>query len=703
MRCIGATIMASTFRLQSKEDVALAIRKRGRELAATMDDREIFLSPEFRQYALRLVDFILRKHKLYSLDIQYNPDMDTVAYTDGKKIFWNTGNHIAQVPKLLEGRFKANMGILFHEAGHKLFLDFKVLNKALETVENGKLYGKVTVTPGSPEEGYLQELNDAMDAGFAGGIARIYAELSNIITDGHDEAAMKECFPGFVASSIEAAGNAQMTSAPTLSDMIAAGRDTFSILTALMLWYSKFGYYKVGTESADTEKYLDRMRELEPVIDEALQEHDYKKRWNHFNMLVVALWPEIKDMIEQAKANGAGNGSQDGAGGSQGNGTEGQGNGGTDASGSDDGGQNGSGAGSASQPSTDDQLKEIIEKAMQQVSQENGVAPAPKGSEKAADIKAVMNGSSGLDQGDSGDIAAIASQVGEGLAKSQIQKELDQTQMDAIRNTKQPLIHSGIDVEIKRHFSANEEKYLQLYNDVAPYVRNLISEVLAFLRETNTEHLQRHKRYGPIIEATEAYRPDHAFFAKKKLPEDRPNMSICILLDESASMFGSKLEASKKALVMLERFATAIGIPLMIAGHHASGHSVRLHIYTDFLSTSVAQDRYALSCIEAHGCNRDGLPLRICADMLAKRQEEIRLMVVISDGAPSAYGYSGENAKEDIRKTVSEFRRKGLLIYGAAIDDDKEVIQSLYGQGFLSISDLRSLPKALVRLLRQNI
>lgn len=703
MRCIGAIVMASKFRLQSKEDVALAIRKRGRELASTMDDREIFLSPEFRQYALRLVDFILRKHKLYSLDIQYNPDMDTVAYTDGKKIFWNTGNHIASVPKLLEGRFKANMGILFHEAGHKLFLDFKVLNKAVETIENGKLYGKVDVTSGSPEEGYLQELKDAMGAGYAGGIAKIYAELSNIITDGHDEAAMKECFPGFVASSIEAAGNAQMASAPTLSDMIAAGRDTFSILSALMLWYSKYGYYKVGTESADTEKYLDRMRELEPVIDEALQEHNFKKRWNHYNMLVVALWPEIKEMIDQVKANGAGNSSQSGADGSQSGETKGQGNGGMDSTGGADGSQGGSGGSTASQPATDDQLKEIIEKAMQQVSQENGVAPAPKGSEKAADIKAVMSGTGGLDQGDSGDIAAIASQVGEGMAKNQIQKELDQAQMDAIRKTNQPLIHDGIDVETKRHFVENKEKYELLYHDVAPYVRNLISEVLALLRESNTEHLQRHKKYGPIIEATEAYRPDNAFFAKKKLPEDRPNMSMCILLDESGSMFGSKLDASKKALVMLERFAAGIGIPLMIAGHHASGHGVKLHIYTDFLSTSAERDRYALANIEAHGCNRDGLPLRLCADMLAKRQEEIRLMVVISDGAPSAYGYSGMQAEEDIRKTVNEFRRKGLLIYGAAIDDDKEVIQSLYGQGFLSISDLRSLPKALVRLLRQNI
>ena len=78
-------------------------------------------------------------------------------------------------------------------------------------------------------------------------------------------------------------------------------------------------------------------------------------------------------------------------------------------------------------------------------------------------------------------------------------------------------------------------------------------------------------------------------------------------------------------------------------------------------------------------------------------------MVVISDGAPNDSGYGGVEAFDDIKKTVSEFKRKGLLIYGAAIDDDRDVIQELYGKGFLSITDLKSLPKTMVRLMRQNI
>lgn len=109
--------MAKKLKLTSKEDIRLAIRKRGAQIAANMTDEELYRSAEFSSYATRLADFILRKHKLYSLDIQYNTAPNApIAYTDGKKIVWNTGNKIAKAPTLLERRFKVNMGILFHGA-----------------------------------------------------------------------------------------------------------------------------------------------------------------------------------------------------------------------------------------------------------------------------------------------------------------------------------------------------------------------------------------------------------------------------------------------------------------------------------------------------------------------------------------------------------------------------------------------------------
>lgn len=673
------------FVARSSGDVWNAVRRLGSQIAKELTDEEFFLSAEFRRYAYNLADFLLRKHKLYSLDICFNSaENASVAYTDGKNIVLNAGNRLAAHPKLLEGRFKVNMGILFHEVAHKLFLDFDVHKKGLEELLEGRVFGNFDVEPGSDLETNLQELKQAQANGYKKAIASVYKEVRNIVNDGHDEAAMKRCFTGFVTKCIDAAGLVQQELSTSLEENVANGHGELSIYYSLMLQYAKYGYCNLGEESEATEPYTNLLSQMEPVIDAALEEDNYLKRWDHINILILQLWPVIKKILEQKKNdNGSSGGSgQSGSGGSSGGGGQ-------------------PGGGGSDDLLSDDEIEQILQSMADAANADNSAAPAPQnGTGSAVDPSALAGQGN---PGNDGDAGALMSQIGNEMAKDAVQGAIDQAQLDAIRNTNRPMIHKKVRVDVNRHHDADQEAYMEMYDEVKPFVQNLISAIQALLREFNEEALQRHRRYGPIIEATESYRPDGAFFAKKKLPEDRPNMAMCVLLDESGSMGGYKMEIARKAMIMLERFAAGVGVPLMVAGHCVRSRGVELNIYSDFISTQPEKDRYALSAIRAHGCNRDGLPLRLCAEMLAQRPEEIRLMVVISDGAPNDGDYSGEEAFEDIKKTVAEFKRKGLIIYGAAIDDDREVIQELYGKGFLSITDLKSLPKTMVRLMRQNI
>lgn len=651
-------------------DIWSAIRRLGGQIAKELTDKEIFQSAVFYNYARNLADFLLRKHKLYALKIYYDTSSDApVAYTDGKDIVLNAGNCLAAKPKLLEGRFKVNMGVLFHECAHKLFLDFDIHNKGMDSLRGGNLYGEFDVPAGSDLETNLDELKQAITS-YKNSIASVYQQVQNIISDGHDEAAMKQCFPGFVARCIDTAGLVQQEHSTSLAENVANSASPLSIYFSLILQYAKFGYCNLGEENADTEPYTQTLARMEPVIDAALEEHNYKKRWDHINLLVLHLWPVIRDVLEQSENDSSSGGGAGGAGG---------------------GGQN---------PLTDEAAKQLLEALANAANADNSAAPAPSGTGHSISPNSVAGqGNPGGEQ----ELGAMLNELGTEKAKDAVQKELDQAQRDLIRGTNMPTTHKGVSVSVKRHHDQNKEAYDEIFDEVKPYVRNLISEIVALLREFNEEALQRHRRYGPIIEATESYRPDGAFFAKKKLPEDRPNMAMCVLVDESGSMGGYKLEMAKKAMVMLEQFATGVGVPLMVAGHCVRHRGVDLNIYKDYVSARPEQDRYALAAIDSGGCNRDGLPLRLCAEMLAQRPEEIRLLVVISDGRPNDDDYSGQTAYEDIQNTVAEFRRKGLLIYGAAIDEDREVIQELYGKGFLSIQDLKSLPKTMVRLLRQNI
>lgn len=695
--------MAKKLVLKSKEDVRMAIRKRAAEIAAAMSDKEFFLSEAFIKYATQLTDFILRKHRLYSMSIQYDDsDGAFTAYTDGKKIVVNAGNELARNAKLLERRFKTVMGMVFHEAAHKLFLDFSAMGRALDKIQEGKLYGKFPTQGNADLEKAKQELETVTASPYAEAIANLYQRFNNVIADGHDEQCMKRIFKGFIANCIDVVNEEMAETSPTISEMIDKRKDAFQICYTLLLEYTKFGFYVTGDVTPEVQKHLDFMAQIEPTVDAAVSIDSVKERWEYINLLMLQFWPLLREKFPDDPQSQSQSGQSSGGAATQSSSNSG-------STGGSGGQQNGQGGGGSNAPQSGntpspEEVQNALEQILKEVEKALNNAPAPQNcSGKAVDPSQVQTG--GADPGASASANQIAQEAAQGQARSDVQSALDKAQMDAIRNSNLPLIHKHVDVEITRHNNPNKPRYQQIAREIDPIVRNLAKEMLELMREMNKEAVQHHKRIGPMVEATEAYRPDRAFFAKKKLPADLPNMALCVLIDQSRSMYGyngEKIECAKKTAILLERFAHDLGIPLLVAGHYAS-YGVHMQIFTDFVSAYEDEDRYSLAGISTDGCNRDGVPVRLCCEMLAERPEEVKLMIVISDGAPNDTGYRGKEAREDITKTVQEFRRKNLLIYGAAIDDDKDVIQEIYGKGFLSIENLNLLPKTLVRLVRQQI
>lgn len=101
--------------------------------------------------------------------------------------------------------------------------------------------------------------------------------------------------------------------------------------------------------------------------------------------------------------------------------------------------------------------------------------------------------------------------------------------------------------------------------------------------------------------------------------------------------------------------------------------------------------------------NRDGLAITVTKELLQKRPEEIKLMFIISDGLPYDHGYSGEPARKDIKQIVRDAEKNGIETFAAAIGDDKDAIEAIYGDSFLDITNLSKLPKILVSLIKKRI
>ena len=74
-----------------------------------------------------------------------------------------------------------------------------------------------------------------------------------------------------------------------------------------------------------------------------------------------------------------------------------------------------------------------------------------------------------------------------------------------------------------------------------------------------------------------------------------------------------------------------------------------------------------------------------------------------SDGQPADYGYSGTEAEADLRGIKKEYEKRDVILFAAAIGDDKENIRRIYKDGFLDITKLEELPKNMAQLVKQHL
>ena len=210
-----------------------------------------------------------------------------------------------------------------------------------------------------------------------------------------------------------------------------------------------------------------------------------------------------------------------------------------------------------------------------------------------------------------------------------------------------------------------------------------------------------------LVYAHALCRNDGKVFYKNNLPNEIPELAVGLLLDESGSMCScDRCTYARAAAIILYDFCESLEIPVMVYGHstdcYDGKNSVELYSYAEFNGFD-NDDKYRLMDISARGSNRDGAALRYVAEALSKRSEAVKLLILVSDGQPADTGYYGTAAEEDLRGIKQEYQRKGILFVAAAIGNDKQNIERIYGDSFLDITDLNQLPTKLTGVVKRHI
>ena len=140
---------------------------------------------------------------------------------------------------------------------------------------------------------------------------------------------------------------------------------------------------------------------------------------------------------------------------------------------------------------------------------------------------------------------------------------------------------------------------------------------------------------GKRINVRNAVRNDGRLFYKLKLPNDRIDIAVAVLNDESGSMSSrDRITYARSASIILHDFCKGLDIPVAIYGH-TEEDDVELYAYAEFDSID-NKDHYRLMDMSARCGNRDGAALRYVAERLMTRPEAIKLLIIISDGQPAA-------------------------------------------------------------------
>lgn len=177
---------------------------------------------------------------------------------------------------------------------------------------------------------------------------------------------------------------------------------------------------------------------------------------------------------------------------------------------------------------------------------------------------------------------------------------------------------------------------------------------------------------------------------------------VGVLIDESGSMGGSKIEKAREAAIFInEVFKKMPDVQLFIYGHTAdntTNSSTDMMVYRE---KGFITDSFSLGSVRARSNNRDGDAIYATAKRMRNHTPDQGLLFVISDGAPAASNYGGRSAIEDTRKKVLKAQALGFQVIQIAIEE--HVPSRDMFDYFIKMTDIKNLPRELVAYMSRKV
>lgn len=264
-------------------------------------------------------------------------------------------------------------------------------------------------------------------------------------------------------------------------------------------------------------------------------------------------------------------------------------------------------------------------------------------------------------------------------------------------------VATGIHSEIKLRFiEVRKDRlgYKEMKDRNHPVIKGLVNEIRVALDSRKAYDL-RGLNKGRLHSGSlwKLAVPDPGVFSKRHIPGDIPELAAYILIDLSGSMtsitdYRMRVDHAKDAACVISEACRELKIPHAITGFNEPFHRTTVVHYPAVTFEDV--DSAKIPSLRADGNNRDGYSIRVAANELALRHEPRKILFVLSDGLPSASGYGGKAAYQDVRDAVLEARKKGIrtisLRFGETSNEPE--FRFMYDTPVF-VHDISTLPRTL--------
>ncbi len=265
-----------------------------------------------------------------------------------------------------------------------------------------------------------------------------------------------------------------------------------------------------------------------------------------------------------------------------------------------------------------------------------------------------------------------------------------------------------------RQAEQNKRYYYQNYS-LAKRNVSILTDILkrALIRRSETEYVRDdHGRVVPNLLWKVGRTSDRRLFART-INRDASDFVVDVLMDASGSQMARQPRVALQGCIISQALSN-VGIPHRVMSFCTFWEYTILQRFRDYDEDGSA-DQNILEYTTSSN-NRDGLAIRAAADGLLRRQEENKILIVLSDGRPNdvivgrpgsrnPHSYGGSYAVLDTAREVRHARGSGIAVLGvfAGKETDLKAEKTIFGKDFAYIRDIAGFSNVVGAYLKRQL